>query len=147
MKSVLDYNKEVCLMEELLRCELGNYTAYASEIMLLELHNASYPDPLIRQRLDLLSAKHSLLSCLLGLLRDDELFVITHHLIDQQDWPRVAISYAREWGADYAKTERTLQKYQALAVGKMVAFAREHEEIIRRLFESDCLFEEPEDGG
>lgn len=62
----------------------------------------------------------------LMILTDDEAHVITRHLIDGIDLPRVAVEYKERWGADYAKTERTIKSYQRKALAKIARFEKEH---------------------
>lgn len=62
----------------------------------------------------------------LMLLTDDEAQVITRHLIDGIDLPRVAVEYKERWGEDYGKTERTIKSYQRKALAKIARFEKEH---------------------
>ena len=60
----------------------------------------------------------------LALLSEDEAYVITRHLIDGIDVPRIAVEYERKWGSEFAKTERTIKMYQRRALKKIEAFER-----------------------
>lgn len=63
----------------------------------------------------------------LALLSEDEAFVITRHLIDGIDIPRIALEYERKWGGEFAKTERTIKIYQSRALKKIAEFESKHE--------------------
>ena len=60
----------------------------------------------------------------LALLSEDEAYVVTRHLIDGIDVPRIAVEYERKWGSEFAKTERTIKMYQRRALKKIEAFER-----------------------
>lgn len=58
----------------------------------------------------------------LTLLTEDEVYVITRHFIDGIDIPRVAAEYQKQWGNEYAKTDRTIKTYQRRALDKIEKF-------------------------
>lgn len=58
----------------------------------------------------------------LMLLSEDEAHVITRHLIDGVDLPRVTLEYKDRWGEDYSKTDRTIKSYQRKALQKIARF-------------------------
>lgn len=64
------------------------------------------------------------------LLTEDEAHVITRHLIDGIDLPRVAIEYKERWGEDFSKTERTIKSYQRKALQKIARFEEQNEALI-----------------
>lgn len=63
----------------------------------------------------------------LALLSEDEAFVITRHLIDGIDIPRISLEYERKWGGEFAKTERTIKMYQSRALKKIAEFESKRE--------------------
>lgn len=62
----------------------------------------------------------------LALLSEDEAFVITRHLIDGIDIPRIVLEYERKWGGEFGKTERTIKMYQSRALKKIAEFESKH---------------------
>lgn len=62
------------------------------------------------------------------MLTDDEAQVVTRHLIDGIDLPRVAAKYKERWGEDYSKIERTIKSYQRKALQKITRFENENQE-------------------
>lgn len=63
----------------------------------------------------------------LALLSEDEVFVITRHLIDRIDVPRIVLEYERKWGGEFGKTERTIKMYQSRALKKIAEFESKHD--------------------
>lgn len=59
------------------------------------------------------------------LLTEDEAHVITRHLVDGIDLPRIAVEYKERWGEDHSKTERTIKSYQRKALQKIARFEAE----------------------
>lgn len=58
----------------------------------------------------------------LALLPEDEASVITRHLIDGIDVPRIVLEYEQKWGREFAKTERTIKMYQKRALQRIMEF-------------------------
>jgi hypothetical protein len=66
----------------------------------------------------------------LHILTEDEVNVITRHLIDGIDLPRIALEYKERWGDDYAKTERTIKSYQRRALQKIARFEEANQALV-----------------
>lgn len=64
------------------------------------------------------------------LLTEDEAHVITRHLIDGIDLPRVAMEYKERWGEDFSKTERTIKSNQRKALMKIARFEKQNAALI-----------------
>lgn len=58
----------------------------------------------------------------LALLTEDEAYVVTRHIIDGVDIPRITLEYQKRWGDEYTKTERTIKTYQRKALAKIEKF-------------------------
>lgn len=67
------------------------------------------------------------------LLNYDERFVVEQHLIQELEWPRIAINYSERWKG-LTRAERTLVAYQASGLKKIVEFVENHQEMIIALF-------------
>ena len=76
-------------------------------------------------QLDYIKDKNLMVESWLTLLSEDEEYVIRRHLIDGLTWPRIEIEYAERW-KEYAKTCRTLMRYQNNALKKISEFMEEH---------------------
>lgn len=59
---------------------------------------------------------------LLRALSEDERYVITRHLVDGLDWPRIASEYNRKWGMEHSKTGRAFMNVQQRALGRLSRF-------------------------
>lgn len=70
----------------------------------------------------------------LKLLNADEAFVIQKHLIDELEWPRVEFAFQEQWKGMFTRSGRTLVKYQATALKKIVYFCENHRDLILSLF-------------
>ncbi|MDR2658037.1 MAG: hypothetical protein LBB86_09450 [Oscillospiraceae bacterium] len=84
-------------------------------------------------RLASLGRRLQLAELLLSLANEDEVLVITRHLVDGIDWPRIVVDYKNRWGEDFLKTERTMINYQKRGLRKMVRFISEYPELRDRL--------------
>lgn len=74
------------------------------------------------ERLAFLEKQLHTIEVWMGLLTEDEAFVIRRHLFDGIDVPRIAIEYRERWGEEYGKTERTIKTYQRRALAKIENF-------------------------
>lgn len=88
---------------------------------------------LLKRQLDILSAW-------LGLLTEEERFVIEKHLVGQLAWPYVLVEYDHRWGRRLARDERSLKRYQARALEKIEACVNAHGlgDEINRLFDKSA---------
>lgn len=68
--------------------------------------------------------KNSMVESWLSMLSEDEEYVIRRHLIDGLTWPRIETEYAERW-KEFAKTGRTLMRYQNNALLKISSFMEE----------------------
>jgi hypothetical protein len=59
--------------------------------------------------------KIDLINSWLASLKEDERFVIEHHLIIGLDWDRIVDEHKRRWG-DKGRSKRTLRYYQESAI-------------------------------
>ena len=55
------------------------------------------------------------------MLTEEERFVVIKHLADQLSWPLILVEYQHRWGAEQARHERTLKRFQAQALEKVAA--------------------------
>lgn len=83
-----------------------------------------------------LEQKIGIIESWLRLLTDEEWFVITKHLIDRQSWPMVMVEYENRWGQGQIRNERTLKRFQARALSRIVDCV-EHHKLTHRI---KCLF-------
>lgn len=74
------------------------------------------------ERMAFLDERLTCIQTWLALLTEDEAYVVTRHLIDGVDIPRIAVEYQRRWGDEYAKTDRTIKAYQRRALDKIAKF-------------------------
>lgn len=80
------------------------------------------------EHLTCIKEKNMLVESWMTLLSEDEEYVIRRHLIDGLTWPRIETEYAERW-KEYAKTSRTLMRYQNNAIKKILDFMEEQFEI------------------
>ena len=92
----------------------------------------------IREALTLLKIKITVIQSWFVLLNADERFVVEKHLVEELEWPRVAFAFSEQWKCEFSRTERSLVKYQASALKKIVEFSNMHKDIVLPLF-SDLL--------
>lgn len=90
--------------------------------MILMHEIARTNDPSLRKHYDEIENKIILINSWLNLLTYDERFVVEKHLIDQIEWPRIALAFELEWKGQFTRTERTLERYQASAIKKICEF-------------------------
>lgn len=124
-------------MRELIISALKEYKRYVSAANMLKQYVDRYPDPERQRRLDLLEAKRIIIESWLGLLSDDELYVIHRHLIDGLSWSKLEEEFARLRGQERAKSERMLKLNQKTAIMKMAAFTEEYGSLVEELFLSE----------
>lgn len=87
-------------------------------------------DSKLEERLQLVDEQLARIENWLMLLTEDEAHVITGHLIDGIDLPRVAVEYKERWGEDFSKTERTIKSYQRKALQKIARFENQNNALI-----------------
>lgn len=121
-------------MEQLVRSVICKYKDYQAEASLYEKWLAQIDDPDTRNRFVLLELKIAAVHSWMDLLNIDEKFVIQKHLIEEMEWPRVVFEYRERWKCEFARTERSLQIYQANALAKIAEFAEKNSEITLKLF-------------
>jgi len=73
------------------------------------------------KRMFLLAKQCSMVETWLAMLSEDESYVLKRHLIDELDFKRVEVEYRERWG-EFAKTDRTLRRYQRTAIQKIQRF-------------------------
>lgn len=122
-------------MEQLIRDVLSRYTGYVAEAKLYERWLDARENKEMRSALTLVEMKITAIQSWFNLLNTDERFVIQKHLIEELEWPRVAFEFAERWNQEFSRTERALLNYQISALKKIVAFSKQHRDIILTLFE------------
>lgn len=121
-------------MEQLVRSVICKFNDYQAEAQLYEKWLTQADDPDTKNFLVLLELKIAVINAWMNLLSTDEKFVLQKHLIEEMEWPRVAFEYRERWKHEFARTERSLQVYQASALAKISEFAKKHHEITMKLF-------------
>lgn len=58
----------------------------------------------------------------LSVLNEKERFLIENHLIDQKTWRETSQLFAKQWGIEDGRSERTLMRIQYRALQKMTEF-------------------------
>lgn len=115
------------------KCILAQYRELRAMMTLqTTLSLRSSPDdipPMLKKQIALIEAW-------LSLLNDEEWFTVTKHLVDDLPWPLVVTEYEKRWGQMDSKSERTLKRFQARAINKIVAFVEknDHESLVHSLF-------------
>lgn len=69
-----------------------------------------------------LKRRASMVESWITLLTPSEAFVVRRHLVDRLDWPRIEAEYRTLWGEEFARGERSLQRYQSDAITKIERF-------------------------
>jgi len=69
----------------------------------------------------ILQQKVAVIEAWLLMLTEEERFVVIKHLADQLSWPLILVEYQHRWGAEQARHERTLKRFQAQALEKVAA--------------------------
>ena len=121
-------------MEEIVRAALHQYNAYVAEAELFEKWLARKQNDDVQDALAINQMKIAAIQSWLRLLNVDETFVIQKHLIDELEWPRIEFAFQEQWKGIFTRSERTLVKYQASALKKIVSFCEIHRELILSLF-------------
>jgi hypothetical protein len=67
----------------------------------------------------ILKRKLAVIDAWIGLLSDEECFVIKRHLVDQVSLSLLVIEYEKQWGPSQARHIRTLKRIQKNALEKM----------------------------
>lgn len=99
----------------------AQYGMIKSQYTLLSVmgHSGDEGTVMLKRQLDTLNAW-------LGLLTEEERFVVEKHLIGQLAWPYVVVEYSRRWGRRLVRDERSLKRYQARALQKIQACVEKH---------------------
>ena len=63
------------------------------------------------------------------ILTEHERLVIKRHVVDGIDWTCLSVEFAQKWGAENAKSIRSLIYYKNRAFKKMVQFVETHRDI------------------
>lgn len=114
-----------------IRQEIEKHKMNCSAQMRLESQQRREGDNMSSKALEHLTCikeKNMLVESWMTLLSEDEEYVIRRHLIDGLTWPRIETEYAERW-KEYAKTSRTLMRYQNNAIKKILDFMEEQFEI------------------
>lgn len=125
------------IMEQLIVRELSRYNDYSAFSESDDIMAKRFPTIEPSENAKVTKLKKQMIECWLKLLQIDEYHVIRLHLIEKYDWPRVFVEYQKLWGEEFERSERTLQKYQASGVQKIVDFAQNRETKTRQLFSED----------
>ena len=112
-------------MTELIKDILLKKRDYEAEYRFLKFYieDMRHKDSAMQQeRIAYLEQQLHTIEVWMGLLTEDEAFVIKRHLFDGIDVPRIAIEYRERWGEEFGKTERTIKTYQRRALAKIESF-------------------------
>lgn len=121
-------------MEKLVRAVLSRYAEYKAEAELYERWLSNRENHDMRDVLAVLQLKLTAIQSWLDLLNADERFVVQKHMIEELEWPRVAFEFSERWKNVFIRSERSLGKYQASAMNKIITFCELHKEITLSLF-------------
>lgn len=121
-------------MENIVRKALANYGFYKAEAMIRDQMEDLAHDPTCLKELMILDTKLTVIMCWFKLLNEDEHFVVLEHLVNGLDWKRVVKKYCDKWG-ELGKSESTLKRFEVNALQKIIAFSKEHGDVINSLFE------------
>lgn len=119
-------------MEAIVVQALRDYNRYSADAAMHKAWLQYFKDDDRQKQLDLLSTKIAIIDGWLKILRPNERFVVREHIINDNNWEHVVGLFKKEWGKeDLARSERTLKRYQAAALKKIVQFAnRFHDQIL-----------------
>jgi len=121
-------------VETLVRNAICQYKTYVAEAEILKKCLEFSEEPETQAKLGTAEAKVTVVDAWMKILSADEKFVIQKHLIEQIEWARVAFEYQQRWQREFARTERSLQIYQADGLRKIAKFANKYREMTLRLF-------------
>ena len=125
-------------VEQLIKREINRYTLYQAEIDVGENWKEAISTILVGDnKAVFLKLRLSIIKSWLGLLNEDERFVIEKHLIQELEWPRIAYEFSQRWGEQFIRSERALVSYQTSAIKKIVAFLEYKKDWIFALFEDE----------
>lgn len=104
---------------------LSRKRQYEAEYKFLsDLLEKSGAEERIEQEAAEIKSKITRINLWLELLPEDEAIVITRHLVDGIDVPRIMLEYEKKWSSEFAKTERTIKMYQSRALKRIVEFEK-----------------------
>ncbi len=121
-------------METLVRLVLSRYNTFLSEAQMFEKWINYRGNDDMRDALAIVQLKIAMVQGWFGLLNADEMFVVQKHLIDELEWPRVVYAFSEHWHGNFTRSERSLVKYQASALKKIVSFCEAHRDLILSMF-------------
>lgn len=122
-------------MTELIKDTLLKKRDYEAEYRFLRFYfeDTRHKDNALQQeRLSFLEKQLHTIEVWMGLLTEDEAFVIRRHLLDGIDIPRIAIEYRERWGEEFGKTERTIKTYQRRALRKIEGFESKKQKLLEK---------------
>jgi len=97
---------------------ISQYRALQGEV---DMRSALFPGNELDEEALILSRKLAVIDAWIGLLSDEERFVIKRHLVDQVSLSLLVIEYEKQWGPSQARHIRTLKRIQKNALEKMAA--------------------------
>ena len=120
-------------MYEAIKNILTNKRAYEAEHCFLLSCCQGRENRLSLKQSERLAELEENLNCIdawMKLLSDDEAFVVRRHLIDGIDISRIVVEYGEKWGAEFAKTDRTIKTYQQRALVKIEEFEKHKSQLM-----------------
>ena len=85
------------------------------------MRTALFPGSQLDEEALILNRKLAAIDAWIGLLSDEERFVIKRHLVDQVSLSLLVVEYEKQWGQSQARHIRTLKRIQKNALEKMAA--------------------------
>ena len=83
----------------------------------------------LQDRINLVAKKEAAIQAFYCILTEHERLVIKRHVVDGIDWTCLSAEFAQKWGAENAKSTRSLIYYKNRAFKKMVQFVETHRDI------------------
>lgn len=120
-------------MEEFVRNMLISYPDLEAEKTLFAHEMQNSEDPQVHKNYQDVVRRIEIINSWLRLLTYDERFVVEKHLFDKIEWSRIALAFENEWKGQFFRTERTLVRYQANAIKKIVVFIEKHPWLVKEL--------------
>lgn len=121
-------------MEEFVRKVLSKYSSYRAEKELFERWLSNRENKEVREGLALVEMKVAMIQSWFTLLTPDERLIIEKHLVEELEWPRVSYTFSMCWKGEFTRTERTLLKYQATGLKKIIEFVEAHRDMVQMVF-------------
>lgn len=119
--------------EVFVRRVIDSYPTLVSERNAYERYLGMRENKDIRDLYVLDDVKVTMIEGWFELLNYDERFVVEQHLIQELEWPRIAINFSERWKG-LTRAERTLVAYQASGIKKIVKFVENHQEMTIAIF-------------